>query len=252
MMRTKRLLSDKPTDLERMLLEAAVKERPSEGQRMRVRRVLSEAGSASMAAVGAGTLATKVAIVGVVAAALVGFAALQRARSTHQELVDVRAADAEVQVVPMEERAPMVAPATMTVALDQDPTAKGEGDGLRSRPSALPRAAAGALKPRTGPDPVRLAAKAGGETSDVRDQIRMIDEARAAMGRSNPSAALRTIDGYVAKYPEGMFRQEARILRILALDDRGDHTRATALARAFLASYPTSAHVARIERIATR
>jgi outer membrane protein assembly factor BamD (BamD/ComL family) len=80
----------------------------------------------------------------------------------------------------------------------------------------------------------------------------MIDEARAAMNQHNASAALVSVDRYAAKYPEGIFRQEARILRILAIDEQGDHTRATALARAFLASYPTSAHVARIERIAKR
>jgi len=88
--------------------------------------------------------------------------------------------------------------------------------------------------------------------SDVRDQIRMIDEARSAMNQHSASAALASVDRYAAKYPDGIFRQEARILRILALDERGDHTRATALARAFLASYPTSAHVARIEHIAKR
>jgi outer membrane protein assembly factor BamD (BamD/ComL family) len=99
---------------------------------------------------------------------------------------------------------------------------------------------------------VRAARAASAEGSDVRDQIRMIDEARAAMDHHDPSTALLSVDRYAAKYPEGMFRQEARILRILALDDRGDHGRATTLARAFVTSYPTSAHVARIERIADR
>ena len=59
MSRLKRLLSDRPTSLERSLLEAAVKERPSEAQRMRVRRAMWEASPVSMNTAAGGTMATK-------------------------------------------------------------------------------------------------------------------------------------------------------------------------------------------------
>lgn len=240
MTRVKRLLSDKPTSLERMLLEASVKERPSELHRMRVREAIWEAAPASTKAGAAAgsTFATKVAVVGAIGAAIIGLALFQRGRLANHELVD--ASLPAPSVVHTAEG--HVAPAVL--AVDSTPVAP-----PASKPAVEARPAATA-KPRV--ENVRAARAASTEVSDVRDQIRMIDEARAAMDHHDPSTALLAVDRYAAKYPEGMFRQEARILRILALDDRGDHGRATTLARAFVASYPTSAHVARIERIAER
>jgi hypothetical protein len=242
MMRPKRLLADRPTDLERMLLEGALKERPSDAQRMRVREALWQAAPASTkTGAGAGsTVATKAAIIGAIGAAIVGLALLQRARPSRGELTD---ADVPApSVVHNAEGA--VAPTVL--ALDSTPPITQ----LASRPNVESRSAVSS-KARLAAEGARVRA-ATQEVSDVRDQIRMIDEARAAMDHRDASSALGIVDRYAAKYPDGMFRQEARILRILALDDRGDHARATSLARAFLASYPTSAHVARIEHIAAR
>lgn len=242
MTRPRRLLSDKPTSLERSLLEAAVKERPSDLQRMRVREAIWEAAPASArGGAAAGTsLGTKIAVLGAIGAAIVGLAVLQRARLANHEL-----ADASLPVPSIVHTAEgNVAPAVHAIA----PTPAAAEAPSRPNVEARPAPA----KSRAASENVRAARSTGAEVSDVRDQIRMIDEARAAMDRHDPSTALVSIDRYASKYPEGMFRQEARILRILALDDRGDHARATALARSFLASYPTSAHVARIERIAER
>jgi len=243
MTRARRLLSDKPTSLERMLLEAAVKERPSDAQRMRVREAIWEAAPASTrggAATGS-SFAAKVAAVGAIGATIVGLAILQRGRLSQHELADANLATPSI--VPTAEG---VAPAALPVE-STPPAAAPQPN--RANVEARPAVPA---KARTGNENARTARAATGDVSDVRDQIRMIDEARAAMEHRDPSAALVAVDRYAAKYPDGMFRQEARILRILALDDRGDHARATTLARAFLASYPTSAHVARIERIAER
>jgi hypothetical protein len=240
----KRLLSDRPTSLERSLLEAAVKERPSEAQRMRVRRAMREASPVSMNTAAGGTMATKGIVAGIVGVGLVGIMLWQRARSPVQGIHDANATSFMMSAPAAQ--SPLVAPEPVNA----EPV---RADESVVRPDTRV-VAVGVTKAR-GSEGARVAARApapANDTSDVRDQIRMIDEARSAMNQHNTSAALVSVDRYAAKYPEGIFQQEARILRILALDDRGDHARATALARSFLASYPTSAHVARIERIAKR
>lgn len=245
MNRMKRLLSDRPTSLERSLLDAALKERPSDAQRMRVRQAMWEAAPASMNTAAGGTMASKGIVAGIVGVGLVGMLLWQRARSPVQS-IDDSSATASMMTAPVAQN-PLIVPEPVNAE-------PGRADEPAARPETA-RVVTAAVGKARGSDGARVAVRApapASETSDVRDQIRMIDEARAAMNQHNASAALVSVDRYAAKYPEGIFRQEARILRILALDDRGDHARATALARAFLASYPASAHVARIERIAKR
>src|SRR5207237_1031209 len=86
--------------------------------------------------------------------------------------------------------------------------------------------------------------------SDIRAQIALIDEARSAVSRHDPAAALRAVDLYGTRYPGGAFDQEASVIRIEALDQNGNHARAASLARSFLAKHPASAHAKRLERIA--
>lgn len=245
MSRLKRLLSDRPTALERSLLEAAVKERPSEAHRMRVRRAMWDALPESMSASAGGTMASKGIVAGIVGVGLVGMLLWQRARAPEPSVDSASATAVTMAALPV-----VQSPLVMAPPVNAEPVRTAQPV---ARPEAPRVVTAGVGRARS--SDARGSARAPappGEMSDVRDQIRMIDEARAAMNQHNASAALASVDRYAAKYPEGIFRQEARILRILALDDRGDHTRATALARAFLASYPTSAHVARIENIAKR
>jgi hypothetical protein len=87
-------------------------------------------------------------------------------------------------------------------------------------------------------------------SSDIREQIRLIDEARSAVAAHDAASGLRTLDQYRSKFPGGALDQEAAVLRIEALDQRGDHAQAAAMARAFLARNPASAHAKRLERIA--
>ena len=94
------------------------------------------------------------------------------------------------------------------------------------------------------------ASPAPSANSDIREQIRLIDEARAAVGAHDVASALRTLDQYRLKFPGGALDQEATVLRIEALDQRGDHAQAASMARAFLARNPASAHAKRLERIA--
>jgi hypothetical protein len=87
-------------------------------------------------------------------------------------------------------------------------------------------------------------------TCDVKEQIRVIDEAHASVSRRDSAAALRAVDQYSSQCPGGFLGQEAAVIRIEALDQSGNHARAASLARAFLAKHPASPHATRLERIA--
>jgi outer membrane protein assembly factor BamD (BamD/ComL family) len=82
--------------------------------------------------------------------------------------------------------------------------------------------------------------------------MRLIEAARASVAAHDAKAALLALDAYFAKFPRGSFGQEAMVLRIRALDQIGDFARATALAKAFVARFPSSPHVARLKPIAER
>lgn len=88
----------------------------------------------------------------------------------------------------------------------------------------------------------------------LRDEITLIDGARAALSAGSPGQALALLERYRARHPRGMLLPEALAMRIEAIDRSGDHARAHALARAFLAEYPHSplaqrvAHIARSDR----
>ena len=72
------------------------------------------------------------------------------------------------------------------------------------------------------------------------------------MAARDGKAASAALDAYSAKFPRGSFGQEAMVLRIRAVDQAGDSSRATALAKAFITRFPSSPHVARLKPIAER
>jgi outer membrane protein assembly factor BamD (BamD/ComL family) len=96
-------------------------------------------------------------------------------------------------------------------------------------------------------------ARAVASTSDdLSEQIRLIEAARAGVAAHDSKAALAALDGYTARFPRGSFGQEATVLRIRALEQAGDFARAGAMAKAFIARFPRSPHVARLKPIAER
>jgi len=84
----------------------------------------------------------------------------------------------------------------------------------------------------------------------LRDEITLIDGARAALSAGSPGQALALLERYRARHPRGMLLPEALAMRIEAIDRSGDHARAHALARAFLADYPHSPLAQRVAHIA--
>lgn len=238
-----KLVPDDPTPLEKLLLDASRAEAPSEDHKARMRAVLgiglplsgplaapppaSTQTAASLAppptALGSAT-AAKVAL-GAGAIALLGAALWFSRQPSPPELVPP----------------PTIAAAPQAPAPAAEPAVAEPMPEVAPLPPAEP---AVATRARTAP-----AASAG---DDLSEQIRLIEAARAGVASRSPGAALSALDSYSAKFPRGSFGQEAMVLRIRAVDQAGDAARATALAKSFVARFPSSPHVARLKPIAER
>lgn len=97
------------------------------------------------------------------------------------------------------------------------------------------------------PAPVRASAPVS--SASLTEQVAAIDHARAALESGDATGAIAQVDAYEARYSDGAFRQEADLLRIEALDKRGEHSKATAAGRRFLKAYPKSPHAARVRAL---
>jgi hypothetical protein len=240
-----KLVSDQPTELERMLLNAAARERPSLEQHMRVRRAL---GLPRATSIPTSSLGTGMSVGGkAVVWSLLSVGAIAALLFTR---------DAPL-VAPSQRSAPVEA-----VALVPPPVGLGVGTGPAvSSPDALGAAPiASPLPDLAPPKAVSVSGRARSTSnsklalaatpaSDLREQIRLIEQARAAVGKQDPSLVLRTLDSYAGRFPKGSFGQEAAVLRMEALVQRGEQARAASLARTFIAKYPSSTHANRVERI---
>jgi hypothetical protein len=206
-----RLLS-RTTGLERALLVAAARERPPRELRARMRHALGLPLLLSFAGVkGAAVAWAQATVVAIVAAGLVGTASSPPrgpVSSPASEPVDVRPRPPVVREVP----API--------------------------PSAVPAPAEEAKAPKRAP--------ARAPSDDVREEIRLLDHARAALLQRAPSRALERLAQYAQRFPRGALRQEAAVLRIEALRGQGDQAQAAALAQQFLAKHPGSPHAERV------
>jgi outer membrane protein assembly factor BamD (BamD/ComL family) len=74
-------------------------------------------------------------------------------------------------------------------------------------------------------------------------EVDLLDRARRTLLAGRAADALSTLDRYGREYPSGILQPEAAVLRIQALEQRGDRAAAAALARQFIASHPGSRHV---------
>ena len=239
----KRLTVVGATELERTLLQAARRERPSPELTARMAAGLgisvglaSAAGSASAAqAAGAGPAAVaapaavgKTAVgawltAGVLAAAI--GAGVVGGRLYGGKRGDEAARSAPAVVAPPVEERP---------AAPRAPSAASGDSGKRAE-----RAHRRAFAPAA-------------PAADLRDQIALIDAARTAVRAGATDKALALLRRYDASYAGGAFRPEALALRVEALDQAGRGAEAQALAREFLARYPQSPVAERIARVARK
>lgn len=217
----KRLLDDDTTELERLLLEAVAHERPSRSLTRRMRAGLGLAGSLFTLKAAAATLSA-VAVV----------------------------ATAAVVVDPTSEApAPSAAPAKV-VAAKPAPPSPPEPPALEPPPAPEPPPTATA-QPRSAvappPTPVPAKPKAAPAT-DLRPQIQLLERARAALRKRAPAEALAALDRYRKLYPNGAFAQEASVLRVEALQQSGQHAKASRLAQDFIRKHGDSPHVERLSQ----
>jgi hypothetical protein len=87
-------------------------------------------------------------------------------------------------------------------------------------------------------------------TGDLRDQIALLDNARASIAAGSANHALELVRRYADKYPAGSFRPEAAALRIEALVKVGRMGEARALAERFVADHGGSPLADRVRRLA--
>jgi TolA-binding protein len=214
----KRLIDEGASPFETSLISALRDERPSPELVARMQEGLGIAATSGGAAATAGAFSwAKLTVVGVVAVGLAGLG--------YSELRSASAPPApppSVKPVPAKVEAPKsVAPAPVAVselAVQNDPAP--------ARPRPAPSGAA-----------------------DLKEEIRLLDQARAAVHAGESNEALALLAKYNRRYPRGQFRQEAQVLRVAALEQAGNKKAAVELGKRFVAAHPESPHVERVERV---
>jgi hypothetical protein len=233
---SERLLETDATDFERRLLQAAQATGPSRAASARMARTLGvTAGVAAttgavktLAAVGAASKATAVAgtsaVPAWIAAGVIGLVAVGA-------VVGARAWRAPR---PAPRSAPVLAPAQPPQAPDEP---------------AQPAVAPSLEPPRSAAGPSRRT-HAVTTAPELRDQIEILDAARASLSSGADRRALDLLRRYEDRYPGGSFRPEATALKVEALVKLGRRPEARALAQRFVAEHRGSLLAARVAELA--
>lgn len=227
-------LAEAPTAFERKLLEAARSEAPDSALEQFMLSAMTSAspGAGSDAHASEGLRAARGSwstfgkwSLGVVSSGLVAWFALSSAPSAGTSEL--------TRPVERPERAMAVHPSTpklveTTSAREAAPSSE-LGTRDRSPPSkhAEPRAAT--------PPPLH-------------DELRLLERTRVALAQGRPDLAMSLLSLYERRHPAGQLRQEATVLRVQALDARGQSQKANALAEDFVEKNPHSAHAPRVAR----
>jgi hypothetical protein len=210
----KRLLSHGATDFERQLLRAVANERPSAVLRSRMQRGLGLVGPLAWAS-------NVKAMVGSVASKLTGGVAL----STVVAVAGIAAVSLTPGSDGVTPRAPShAAPNTveMNVALDREAPAVTASPS--TEPAAAPVASAAEPSPPIAPalgesDPAASAAPAASDSPEqdddgrLREEIALLDSARASLQRGDRESARQSLRSYRERFPDGILRREAGLLR---------------------------------------
>ena len=207
------------TDLERSLLQAARRERPSPELTARMAAGLGISAAAAVTAA-APVAAAKTMLTGWIPAGVIAVAVAAGVVGVRMATAPDRAARASkpaaAQISPRQEEAAIAVPAVVA-----GPEKRIEKN--RKRAAVAP-------------------------AGDLRDQIALIDAARSAVKSGLTERALVLLHRYDVSYPAGAFRPEALALRIEALGEGGRSAESKALAREFLARYPQSPLADRVAR----
>lgn len=104
----------------------------------------------------------------------------------------------------------------------------------------------GAFAPEVRAQPAPASASAS-----LAAEIRILDQARAALAAGDADQASRLLDAYTTSRHSPTLAQEAALLRVRLLLARGQRPAAAALARRIIAEHPESAHVDSLRSLAT-
>jgi hypothetical protein len=235
------LLDSGATDFERRMLEAVRQKRPSSETSATMAQALGLTATSVGAAVIAKSLAAEAAaskatatagatavwpwvtasVIGVVVAGAIVGTQLHKPPPASTRLA------APAAISPMPSTPPPSEP-RQSITLPQPATAA---------PEALP----------TGPG---RRGRTTGAAGELRDQIALIDAARAAVASGSGPRALDLVRRYQDKYPAGSFRPEATALKVEALMKLGREAEARGLAERFVAEHRGSLLADRVAELA--
>lgn len=198
----KRLLEGDATEVEHDLLDALRLERPSAALEERMRAAIGLAPiaaapqpvpSAAPAAPAGKALGTwgLIAAGSVVAALVIGGGTML---ATGELSVEAPPPSAPVEVAPTKPAEPAPTP-----AVAPEPRAPEPAD---EPANAHPRAQRG-----------HVGTSATSNAASLREEIRLIDSARIAVKKNDSARAISILDQYARRFPNGTFREEARVLR---------------------------------------
>jgi hypothetical protein len=136
---------------------------------------------------------------------------------------------------------------TATAIVDQAVAAAPSSE-PRPVTAASPATEAAPIEKAPSPRPPSLVPSAD---AGLREELRLIDSARAALAAGKPERALRELAAYGDVSVTGILDREARVLRIEALVKSGDLRQARLLADAYQAAYPNDLHARRLRDLSS-
>ncbi len=94
--------------------------------------------------------------------------------------------------------------------------------------------------------PLRVHPSPSASSDTLVRQVAALEKAHAALAAHDPKAALRALDRYRSKFPDGTLSSEEKVLRVQAALAQGDKERAAALANELRAANPDSPYARRV------
>lgn len=253
----KRLVEGSLSPRAASLLRSAATDVPPRAAEEKARLVTAVA--SSMTAPGAGSPLSSGKWLGVVSLAVIvtagALAAGYRLTSAGSaSTLPVSTSNAETRLAPAEPNvgddaiavaAPTPAPPKSVDVMDlpSAPVRASGGTRALAAPSAI--AASEAARP-TAPSTASSTNRSSAGTPSLEDELRAVDEARAAFVDNNPTLALERVDSYRRRFPSGRFLDEAEALEIQSLVALGRSEEARLRADRFLATRPASPYAQRV------
>lgn len=262
-----RLRDGEGTEVERLILDSAASDAPSQAARLGTLATLGLSGAvataatahAATAALGGGGTKVVSSASGFVLAKWLALGAVVGAATTGSVVVvTTPGLFGRPHPASVREAAPAHAPSRSggeriverqaAVALEApvpavEPDSRVEGSVQRSRPAPKDEPATGLAPAPKAP----VLAVAPGDK--VAEEVAALDRARSALGAGDARGALAFLDAYERSYPRGTLTPEATVLRVRALVQLGRRSDAESVVDGFVRTHPGSAQAARLRAL---